>query len=91
MFLTQYYSGGPIIGMQWAGHVAIWDERIACRTLVKKPEERNHLEDLGTDGRTVSKWILKEHIERAWTRFVWLRIGISGGLLLSRGIYCVAK
>jgi len=50
VFLTQYYSGDPIVGMQWVGHVALWDKRTACRTWVKKPEERRPL------GRPRHRW-----------------------------------
>jgi hypothetical protein len=42
---------------------------------------RNHLEDLDVDGSIVLKRILKKYDEVMWTGFIWLRIGISGGLL----------
>jgi hypothetical protein len=38
--------------MRWAGHVARMREgRKVYRVLVGKPEGKNHLEDLGVDGR----------------------------------------
>jgi hypothetical protein len=37
--------------------------------LFGNPETRDHMGNLGTDGRTTLKWILKK------TGFIWLRIG----------------
>ena len=37
---------------------------------------RDPLEDLSADGR-IARRILKEHNGRAWTGFIWLRIGRS--------------
>jgi hypothetical protein len=45
--------------MRWAGHVARMGEgRHVYRVLVGKPEGKDHLKDLGVDGRTGSKWTL---------------------------------
>jgi hypothetical protein len=34
--------------------------RGAYRILVGRPERRNHLEDLGRDGRIILKWVFKK-------------------------------
>jgi len=47
--------------MRGAGHVTRMGERRGVyRLLVGKPEERDHLEDPGVDGRTLLKWIFKK-------------------------------
>jgi len=48
--------------------------------LVGESKERDHSEDLGIDGR-ILKYILKKEDWRAWTSFIWLRIGLRVGLL----------
>jgi hypothetical protein len=43
---------------------------------------RDHLEDLGTDGKIrVVQWILGKEGGKVWTGFIWLRIWNSGRLL----------
>ena len=46
--------------MRWVRHVARIGERIVCRVLVGKPEEENHLDDLGEDGRIILRWIFRK-------------------------------
>jgi hypothetical protein len=42
---------------------------------------RDHSEDLGVDGRIALTLILGKLGVKVWTRFIWLRIWTSGGLL----------
>jgi len=42
---------------------------------------RDHLEYLGIGGTVILKWLLSQNSQRLWNRFIWLRIGVSGGLL----------
>jgi hypothetical protein len=37
--------------------------------------------DLGVDGKIILQWILGTHGEKLWSGFIWLRIGVIGGLL----------
>jgi hypothetical protein len=52
-------------------HAKFWSEKL---------NRRDHLEDLGIDGR-ILKSILKKWDVRVWTRFIQLRIAAGGGLL----------
>jgi hypothetical protein len=48
----------------------------AYSVLVGKPEGKNHLEDLGVDGRIILECILRKQGEKVWTRCLWFRIGL---------------
>lgn len=52
--------------------------RNACRILVGEHED---LGDLGVDGRTMLNWIVLKYVGNVWIGFIWLMIGIGGGLL----------
>jgi hypothetical protein len=60
----------------------VWG-RGSWRFFVGRPE-RDHLEDLGVDGRIVIKCIFKKYYGEAWTGLIWFRLGTGGGLLLMR-------
>jgi hypothetical protein len=42
---------------------------------------KDHLEDLGVDGKIILVWILSTSGGKVWSGCAWLRIGTSGGLL----------
>jgi hypothetical protein len=53
-------------------HTKFWHETL---------KEIEQEEDLDVDGRVVLKWILKKQGRKVRTGFIWLRIGINGGIL----------
>ena len=60
------------------------ERRGVYRVLVGKPEERDHLEDPGVEGRTILIWIFGKWDVGAWTGSNWLRIGRGSGHLQKR-------
>jgi len=43
----------------------------------ENPKGRDHLEDLGIDGKVILEWMLGKEGGKLWTGFIWLRIGTS--------------
>jgi len=66
--------------MRWVGHVArIWEKRVHTGIWWGNLRERDHLEDRGTDGRVIIRWIFRKWCGWAWTGLMWLRIGTGTG------------
>jgi hypothetical protein len=89
--LRNFYSSPSIIRMiesrrmRWAWHVArIGVKRNAHRRLVGKPGGKNHSEDRDVGEWIILKWILLRYAGVVWNGFIWLKRGISGGLLRTR-------
>jgi hypothetical protein len=47
-------------------------------------EEKDHLEEMGVDGRILLKSLLNISYRIAWIWLMWLRIGISAWLFRTR-------
>jgi len=72
--LNDLYSSPNIVWviksrrMRWVGHVARMGKgRVLYRVLVGKPEERDHLEEPGIDGRIILRWIFRKWDVGVWT------------------------
>jgi hypothetical protein len=51
---------------------------------LESQKERERCEDICVGRRKILRWILEKFDGVVWTEFVWLRIGISDGLLRAR-------
>jgi hypothetical protein len=68
--------------IRWVGHVEHTVEiRTVYTVLLQNLKGRDHLEDLGVDGKTTLQWILEEQDRKVWNGFIYLRKGSSGRLL----------
>ena len=58
------------------GQVAcMGDSKAAYRVLVRNMKARDHLEDLGADGKVIQKWILRNGMRA----LIWMRTGTGSG------------
>jgi hypothetical protein len=68
--------------MRWAVRLLrIGKKGGVFRVLAEKPEEREHLEDPGIDGRIILRWIFRKGNVRVWNGLSWLRIETYSGHL----------
>jgi hypothetical protein len=47
---------------------------------------KDHSEDLDVDWKIILEWMLGKCNGKAWTGFIWLRIGTSGGALVNKKV-----
>jgi len=73
--LTKYFSGNEIERNEMGGACGTCGgQERSYRILVGDLRERDHLEDLGVDGKIILKWSFKRRDGEAWTGLIWLRI-----------------
>jgi hypothetical protein len=48
---------------------------------VRKPDGKDHFEEVGVDWRIILKWIFRKGIEEPWSGMSWLVIGTGGGCM----------
>jgi hypothetical protein len=66
---------------RWAGHVARMEGEMFTGFWLGGQKGSDHWEDLSVDRRITLSWTLGRQGSMGRTRFSWLRIGSSGGLL----------
>jgi hypothetical protein len=59
----------------------MWERGGVYRIFVGKLRERDHLRDLGVDGRIILRWIFRKWNVGVWTGSICVRIGTGGGYL----------
>jgi len=57
------------------------NRRDAYTVLVRRPEKKSHVQEVGVDGKIILICVLKKLDGETWTELIWLRIGTGGGLL----------
>jgi hypothetical protein len=79
--ITKYYSGNQTKKNEkgWGMQHVYGEERFTVFWWGNL-RKRDHLKDLGFDGRTILKYIYKNWVGESWTGLICLRIGAGGRL-----------
>jgi hypothetical protein len=68
----------------WSGKHTETKSRLKCGKALFPRQilpARHHFTVTGVNGRVMLKRIIKRHVVRVWTGFVWLRVATSGGCM----------
>jgi hypothetical protein len=52
-----------------------------CKFWSETLKGRDHVDDIGVNGRIILEWTLGKQGRKMWTGCIWLRMGTSGRLL----------
>jgi hypothetical protein len=60
-------------GMKWSGHVACMEKMRKAYKSQENQNGRDHMRDIGTDGKIILRTIFQEQGIRMWSGLIWLR------------------
>jgi hypothetical protein len=88
VLLTKYYSGDQIQSNGMGGACSTYevDEGRIRGFGGVTWGKRDHVEDLGVDGRIILEFVLKISVGRAWSGLIWLRSGACVASCSERGM-----
>ena len=85
--LNELYCSPDIVRvtkMRWGRYVARMGGDVYAGFCWGNLREIDHLEDRSADGRIILRWTFRKWDAGAWTEFIWIKIGTSGGHLQTR-------
>jgi hypothetical protein len=53
-------------------------DKAHAKFCLENTKERDHLRDLGVEGKIILKWILGKYYVSKWSKFYWLNVRPNG-------------